>query len=86
MLVAPLKTASVADAESCADTQTVMIQTDKRDAGVLSDARSILLVHRPGQNGLCLGCYEFARTFAWFPCLQARWAQLVIDGAPEGRP
>ena len=62
----------------------VMIETEKPDTDEIADARRILLVHRPGPDGLCAGCLEFACTFVRFPCTQARWAQSVSAGNAKG--
>jgi hypothetical protein len=47
---------------------------------VLSEARLVLMVHRPEADGggLCRGCYEFAYHVAWWPCPQVRWAQALV--------
>lgn len=58
----------------------MIIVTEKADADVVSEARSIVLVHQPDNDngGMCSGCYEFACSFAWWPCPQVRWAQRVL--------
>lgn len=58
----------------------MIIVTEKVEADERSEARSILLIHRPETEagGLCCGCYEHACSFAWFPCPQARWAQSIL--------
>jgi hypothetical protein len=61
----------------------MIITADKPGKSATEDARSILLVHSPNDDGLCRGCYEFACVFARFPCSQARWARAVQDGDPS---
>lgn len=61
----------------------MIITADKPHADATEDARSILLVHAPNEDGLCRGCYEFACVFARFPCSQARWARAVQGGEPS---
>lgn len=57
----------------------IIVTKDVR-ADELSEAQSILLSHQPETEtgGLCRGCYEFAGSFAWWPCPQVRWAQRVV--------
>ncbi|GAA1378374.1 hypothetical protein GCM10009661_49800 [Catellatospora chokoriensis] len=66
---------------AAATATSVVIEVDKAVADAAADARAVLLAHRAVPGGMCRGCHEFRRAFAWFPCPQAVWAQRVLRPA-----
>jgi hypothetical protein len=61
----------------------MIIETTTKGTDVAAKARSILLTHIEGDDGLCTGCYEFACAFAPFPCTQVQWARAVLTGGGQ---
>jgi len=57
----------------------VYVSTDRIGGEVLDAMARLLQLHRPGDDGLCLGCEELWARYVWHAaCPLATWARQVV--------
>jgi hypothetical protein len=72
------------DRDATLERQLTLVAVDKPNAELVQEAQAILAAHVPNADGLCVGCYEFARVISIFPCSQAGWALKAAAPCADG--